>query len=283
MEPASQPQFAKRMYNIRADNYEASWHPSFAARFVSMAEVLPSQAVLDLACGTGLVTFDVAARVGPSGSVLAVDISEGMLGVAKAKKERIGSDAANVTLVLHDITDIDGLAEAQGKSFDAITVASALVLLQDAPAAVEQWMKYLKPGGKIVVDVPHPANLIVGRLLEEIGEAVGVVLPYNRRWVKGPESLRELLENKGMVVEKQEFMEQAGYHKRYYSVDDAEAEDKFVSQLMTESGRDFRIPRERREKALELFKEQWRKAAEESNGKVEEVDGVWVAVARKPS
>ena len=79
-----------------------------------------------------------------------------------------------------------------------------------------------------------------------------------------------------MVVERVEFVEQTGMGVQWYDVD--EAEDKFVSQLMTESGRMWRQPAELREKALEAFVQEWKKAS--INGKVEDVDGVFVAVAR---
>ncbi|KAF2097067.1 protein-L-isoaspartate O-methyltransferase [Rhizodiscina lignyota] len=273
----TQADAAKRLYNFRADNYENSWHPSFARTFTEMAGIQPGDQVLDLACGTGLITFDTANRVGPSGKVIGVDVSEGMLGVAQAKKQQKGDRAANIELFLHDIADLDGLPDLKEKQFDVITCASALVLLKDANAALAVWTRYLRPGGKLITDAPHPRNLMVGKLLETVGEQIGVPVPYHRSWVKGQHSLKEALENAGLVVEREEFVEQTRLGTQYFGID--EAEDRFVSQLMTESGRNFRKPTEVREKALEAFKREWEKAS--VNGKVEDVDGVFVAVARK--
>lgn len=275
----TQPEAAKRMYNARAFNYDNSWHPSFAQKVTSIADPQPGDSVLDLACGTGLITFDAAARVGPSGEVIGVDVSEGMLEVAREKKQRKGDEAANIELTMHDITDLGGLPSVHGKKFDVITCASALVLLKDAEAALTMWTRYLKPGGKLVTDVPHPRNLIAGKLLESVGDQIGIPLPYHRAWVKGQQSLKEILEKVGLLVEREEFIEQTGLGKQYF--DNDEAEDRFVSQLMNETGRPFRKPAEVREKALAAFVQEWKSAS--VNGKVEDVDGVFLAVARKPN
>lgn len=275
----SQATSAQRMYNFRAPHYDDSWHPKFAKKLVGMAELKPGDQVLDLACGTGLATFEAARLVGPAGSVTGIDVTEGMLDIAKQKKEHYGQAAANVELHLHDIADLDGLDAVKEKTFDVITCASALCLLVDAQGAVRQWMKYLKPGGRLVVDVPHEHNIVQGVLLERVANQLNIQVPYARWWIKDKGSLKELLETVGLAVEREEFVEQTGHGKQYFTIDDAE--DKFVSQLMNESGRVFRMPAERRQKAQELFKQECEKQS--VDGKVEEVDGVYVAIARKPT
>ena len=54
-------------------------HPAQAAELVRRAGLQPGDKVLDLACGTGLVSFLAAEKVGPAGSVIGVDISPGLL------------------------------------------------------------------------------------------------------------------------------------------------------------------------------------------------------------
>jgi ubiquinone/menaquinone biosynthesis C-methylase UbiE len=60
-------------------NSARSYHPPLAARLVELAELRPNMAVLDVACGTGLVLLAAAAEVGPIGRAVGVDISAEML------------------------------------------------------------------------------------------------------------------------------------------------------------------------------------------------------------
>src|ERR1700760_1203231 len=140
----SQPQAAQRMYGRRAKNYNDSWHPSFAKYVVQYLAPQPGSHILDLACGTGLVSLEAARVVGPNGSVTGVDITDGMLAVAyesleELKKEEI--PIGNVQFFKHDITDLDSLESIKGKTFDGITCASALVLLDSPVEAIRLWTK----------------------------------------------------------------------------------------------------------------------------------------------
>ena len=55
------------------------YHPPLAKRLLELAALRPGMAVLDVACGTGLVLLDAAAAVGPAGRVAGVDLSAQML------------------------------------------------------------------------------------------------------------------------------------------------------------------------------------------------------------
>jgi SAM-dependent methyltransferase len=81
----SQIEAAQRMYDTRASNYEASWHPDYSKRFVSYINVRPGMRVLDLCCGTGLEAFLVADLVGETGEVVCVDISNGSMHLSVRK------------------------------------------------------------------------------------------------------------------------------------------------------------------------------------------------------
>lgn len=69
----------------RAPTYEEgnSYHPAHAARVVELAALQPGERVLDVGCGTGLVTLPAARAVGPSGKVTGVDLSDGMIHQAR--------------------------------------------------------------------------------------------------------------------------------------------------------------------------------------------------------
>ncbi|KAH7053326.1 S-adenosyl-L-methionine-dependent methyltransferase [Macrophomina phaseolina] len=284
---ASEPQTsaAKRMYDARAASYEDSWHPSFARDFVQQLPLFPGARVLDLACGTGLLTFLAAERVGPDGAVIGVDISPKMLAQAAAKPGRW----KHVRLFEHSATELDSLAEVSGQkgSFDFITVASALVLLPEPDVAIRAWLSYLKPGGILAIDVPHPQNQIAGMVFERVGRRMGVPVPYHRSWIVNEHSLPDMLTaTAGMQVVENKFIHQAGYKERYLSTSKAEMERQFKSMITGQVGKAFGQNRGPKwEEARILFCEEWLLEAEISDDPskgVKEVDGVWLTLARKP-
>jgi 2-polyprenyl-3-methyl-5-hydroxy-6-metoxy-1,4-benzoquinol methylase len=55
----------------------------WATGLVEAADIQPDENVLDVACGTGLVTRTAAAKLGPQGRITGLDLNEGMLEVAR--------------------------------------------------------------------------------------------------------------------------------------------------------------------------------------------------------
>ena len=274
----TQAESAQRLYDQRGATYEDSFHPSFAANVVKFSKIQPGQRVLDLACGTGLITFLASDAVGPSGEVVGIDISSGMLAQAKARKERESDRLSNVQLYQHDITKIAEIPDIREESFDYITCCSAFVLLRDPQAAINGWAKYLKSGGKLITDVPHPHNIIDGMVIERVGRRLGRPVPCNRDWVKNEESLPELLREAGLEVEKCIPMAQKGAGTSYYDLSDAD--NVFVSKVITFEAAKHLGAADIRDKARRLFKEEWLKVADD-NDTVAEVDCVYVAMAKK--
>jgi len=188
---------AQDLYDGRAANYDDSWHGRFSSHLVQILDLKPGERVLDLACGTGLVTFKAAERVGPSGHTVGVDISTGMLAQAHAKLQ--GHTLNNVQFHNHSITELDSLPELQEHTFDAITCASALVLLPHPQAAITQWAKYLKPGGRLITDATHPRVLLPGMVLERVGRTLNLLVPSYREPFRGPDDLAKIMHTAGLV------------------------------------------------------------------------------------
>ncbi|KAI9668307.1 MAG: hypothetical protein M1821_001127 [Bathelium mastoideum] len=279
MTEETQAQAAQRLYDQRGLTYEDSHHPSFTANFVKFAKIETGQRVLDLACGTGLVTFLASEAVGAGGEVIGVDISTGMLEQAKARKERESEKFSNVRFFQHDIIDLGDIVEIEEASFDFITIASALVLLKDAKAAVTGWVKYLKRGGKFVTDANHPQNFIDGMVIERVGSRLGAPVPYHRDWVKGEESLPELLRDAGLEVERCIPMASTGQGTMYYDLSDAD--NVFISKVITSEAARHLGAASLRDRARKMFKEEWLKVADD-NDKIAEIDCTYVAVAKRP-
>jgi len=269
---------AIRFYEAKAGDYDSTWHSDFTTRFLSYLDLQPGQEVLDLACGTGLLTFQEADVVGPSGKVVGLDVTPGMLAIASRKKEQSGNKYANVSLYKGDILHLDETEALNGRTFDVITVASALVLFPDPKAAIEHWSQYLKPGGMLTVDATHPRNLVSGMVLERVARRLDLPIPYNRSWSRSESALKELLESAGLEVESVVTIDnQAGYGKRYYDIE--QWDDFFVENVIVKDVARTFASNDIRRKAQGVYKEEWEKLA--IDGKVEEVDAVFLGIGRK--
>ena len=278
MAETRQADHAIKFYESRAANYDGSWHSDFTSRFISHLDIQPGQKVLDLACGTGLLSFLEADAVGPSGRVLGVDVAPSMLAIAAFKKSRAGETYSNVSFVEGDILRLESMDALAEETFDVITVASALVLFPDPKAAIEHWAKYLKPGGVIAMDATHPRNLVAGMVLERVARRLDLPIPYNRAWSRSESTLKHVLESAGVKVEKVVTVDnQSGYGKRSYDME--QWDDFFVENVIVKDVTRTFANNDIRRKAQGVFKEEWEKLA--IDGKVEEVDSVFLAVARR--
>jgi ubiquinone/menaquinone biosynthesis C-methylase UbiE len=269
---------AIRFYEAKSGDYDDTWHSNFTTRFLSYLDVQQGQNILDLACGTGLLTFQEADKVGKSGSVVGVDITPGMLTVANRKKEQGGEKYSNVNFYRGDVLHLDETEALDGKTFDVVTVASALVLFSDPKAAIEHWTKYLKPGGLLAVDATHPRNLVSGMVLERVARRLDLPIPYNRAWSRSESTLEKVLESAGLEVESIVTVHnQAGYGRRHYDME--QWDDFFVETVIVKDVMRTFASNDIRRKAQAVYKEEWEKLA--IDGKVEEVDAVFLGIARK--
>jgi cyclopropane fatty-acyl-phospholipid synthase-like methyltransferase len=89
-------------------HYERFWQAQLAPaqeRLLSLAALRPGMRVLDVACGTGLVTFKAAEAVSPAGAVTATDISDAM--VAHVATEAVSRGSAPITTIRMDAESLD--------------------------------------------------------------------------------------------------------------------------------------------------------------------------------
>ena len=86
--PADYKQRVAQQFDRRAPRYDCdnSYHPPLAARLVQLAALQAGESVLDVATGTGLVALQAAQEVGPTGSVLAIDLSPAMIALVGAQQ-----------------------------------------------------------------------------------------------------------------------------------------------------------------------------------------------------
>lgn len=285
---------AQRLYDARAAQYDASFHQHFTSHIVQLLAIKPGEHILDLACGTGLISFKAAQLVGTTGHVSAIDISTGMLAEAHVKLSAHNLD--NIRFYQHSVTELDSFPELQRCTFDAIACTSALVLLPHPEAALKSWTKYLKPGGRLITDVTHPRTLLPGIVLERVGRALDSPVPSHRVAFQKPEDLAAIMHAAGLVNVKVTRMSQhssrdgteslegflAGPEEplamRTYAVEDAAS--IFDQQVDTPFGACL-AKEPTRSQARELFEHEWAELADE-NGILTEMDEVFVGVGWKP-
>jgi SAM-dependent methyltransferase len=101
------------------------------------------ESVLEIGCGTGALTLPLAAAVGEHGRVVAVDISEPMLGAARQKVGARG--LRNVTLLLGDAQ----VFAFEPAAFDLAISRFGVMFFSDPAAAFANIARGLHPGGRI--------------------------------------------------------------------------------------------------------------------------------------
>ena len=158
-------------FDQRAANYEkGAWHRTYAERLVELAALEPRQSVLDAGAGTGLAAIAIARAVGPSGRVVAIDVSSGMLTEARAAIE-----AAGITNVEVAQADATNLPQFDPSTFDAVICAAALLYMPVA-SALEEWHRVLKPGGLVGFSTMREGSPRAGQLFRDCAEEFGVRL-----------------------------------------------------------------------------------------------------------
>ncbi len=124
------------------------------------AQPRPGDTVLDVACGTGIVTFDVAQLVGPLGRVVGVDTDRGMLAIAeRIRKARNMQQVSVREMNAQQLGFTDGV-------FDRVVCQHALMYFDDKARAVREMYRVLSRGGRMVLTAwgtragnPHEAIL----------------------------------------------------------------------------------------------------------------------------
>jgi SAM-dependent methyltransferase len=107
-------------------------------------DVAGGESVLEIGCGTGALTLPLAAAVGERGRVVAVDISEPMLGSARQK---VGERGLRTVTLLSGDAQVFAFEQA---AFDLATSRMGVMFFSDPAAAFRNIKSALKPGGRLV-------------------------------------------------------------------------------------------------------------------------------------
>lgn len=196
----------------------------FGRRLAEVAALRPGERVLDVATGIGAALFPAVDAVGPSGSVVGVDLAEPMVQELTAEIRRRG--LANVSA---RVMDAERLECADG-AFDAVLCAFALFFFPRRERALAAMRRVLRPGGRLAVStwgandprwrwyeelVRRTARSAAARARDPQEDASGDDRPDNATPIQSgldrPEGVREALEGAGfrhvtVVAEEREFL-----------------------------------------------------------------------------
>ncbi|MGH3939785.1 MAG: class I SAM-dependent methyltransferase [Pseudonocardiaceae bacterium] len=117
-------------------------------RLIEYADPRPGERVLDVGCGRGACLFPSAAKVGPRGHVLGIDIAPNMIKEGVQEIRRLG--LGNVELRVMDGERPD----LPPRSFDLVTGGYSVIFLPDAPSALARYAELLVIGGRIAFTSP---------------------------------------------------------------------------------------------------------------------------------
>lgn len=150
MEAKLQRRVQRYGWDRAADVYETAWRSQLAPAqtlLLSMASLQQGEEVLDVACGTGLVTLPAAEAVAPGGRLLGTDISGRMVEEATVRTAATGVDNA-------DFRRMDGEAlELPDQAFDAALCGLGLMYMPHPESALREMTRVLRPGGRVVAAV----------------------------------------------------------------------------------------------------------------------------------
>lgn len=178
--------------------------PRWRRRAVALAGVGVGDAVIDVATGTGKVAASLMDQVGPSGRVLGVDLSSGMI----RRAARTYAGHPGMTFVVGDAMALP----AEDGAFDAATIAFGMRNLPDYGQGFAEMRRVVRPGGRVVcLEIARPVGLIprigrfwferavplLGRLVGQ-GEAYGYLVESVRNYPP-PERIAAIMREAGLV------------------------------------------------------------------------------------
>jgi ubiquinone/menaquinone biosynthesis C-methylase UbiE len=150
MEPKLQRRVQRYGWDRAASSYEQYWRQRLAPaqnRLVELAALQPGERVLDVACGTGLVTFRAAEAVGPSGEVIGTDISRAMVETSQQVAAQ-----RNLEQVRFERADAEDLPFPDN-TFNVALCALGRMFVPTPLKALQEWSRVLCPGGRAVAAV----------------------------------------------------------------------------------------------------------------------------------
>lgn len=150
MKPELQRRVQRYGWDKAASFYDESWKEQLKPaqdRILEMINLQPGEIVLETSCGTGLVTFRAAKKVGEGGKIVATDLSKEM--IEKAKKEAAELKLNNISFHRMDAEQL----ELDEEQFDKAICCLGLMYFPSPLKGLQEMHRLLKPGGKAAISI----------------------------------------------------------------------------------------------------------------------------------
>ena len=188
--------YGKTYGGTAPENYERYFVPSigvpFAEDLIKRAALRPGERVLDVACGTGVVTRLAAQRVGETGAVAGLDVNAGMLAVARsATPAKLGIDWYEA--------GADAIPLPDG-AYDVVLCQMGLQFIANKLGALREMRRVLAPGGRLLLNVPGPTPPMFAAMADALGKHIGpqaTVFVHIVFSLHNEQELRELMDGAG--------------------------------------------------------------------------------------
>lgn len=158
MDPTYSANGAVAWHDSIADAFDGRYSrsPRFIERLAVWRDLIahyvsPGDRVLDAGCGSGVFSFEVAAR---GVSVDAIDGSAEMIAIARRRQAELGATSIEFRVGL-----IEELRTWPAAGFDVVMASSVIEYLPDLASEIASFSRLLKPGGHLMVSVPNAASL----------------------------------------------------------------------------------------------------------------------------
>lgn len=143
-------------------------------RAVDLLRLSPGATVVDVACGTGFDFPLIEVKIGPSGSLIGVDLTTRMLGRANARVQQAGW--SNINLVQLDATALtrEKLEQAgaltEGQEVDAVLCTLGMSVIPDWQGAWEAMVALVRAGGTVAImdGSPPPRQTVTTQLVRPL-------------------------------------------------------------------------------------------------------------------
>ncbi len=149
----SEPAFQAQIEAAKA--YDALFVPAlfgqWATTVADAAQIQAGQRALDVACGTGVLTREVASRVGVNGHAAGLDLNPGMLFVAKEHSPAVDWRQGSAEKI-----------PFPDQSFDAVLSPFGLMFFQNRRKSIQEMLRVMKSSGRLVVAVWDSIENIAG-------------------------------------------------------------------------------------------------------------------------
>ena len=175
-------------FALRFDALSQRFTTPLAQRMIALAGVSGGARVLDIATGSGVVALLAAAKVGATGRVVGIDLSEGMLAAARQNAAR--APALRAEFLAMDAEQL----QFGDASFDSVLSLFALHHFPNPAVALAEMLRVLRPGGTLCVGVGSgPNRLTRAGIADGITQARDLVQRTRGRLLRAPHFIEQLV------------------------------------------------------------------------------------------